>query len=68
MADVTREEVYRVVLDAPTGLVARMPADPDTSAALKLLDLVSDLLRGVVERQERARQTALQEQAEQRMR
>ena len=55
MADVTREEIHRVVLDAPTGLIARMPGDPDAPVALRLLDLVSDLLRGVVERQEKTR-------------
>ncbi len=56
VADVTREEVYRVVLDAPTGLIARLPGDTDTRVALRLLDLVNELLRGVVERQEQTRQ------------
>ncbi len=68
MASVTREDIYRIVLDAPSGLIARIPPDPDTRVALRLLDLVNDLLRGVIERQERAQNAELQGRVQQMMR
>lgn len=55
MANVTREEIHDALMGRPIDLIARMSGDPDVHVALRLLDLVNDLLRGVVERQEKRR-------------
>lgn len=59
MASVTREEIHDALMGRPIDLIARLPGGTDTRLALRLLDLVSELLLGVIERQERAQEAEL---------